>query len=344
MKKSILIFGLSISNLVNAQLTQLNEPIIGNSINMYVCDSNATSLSSITGNGITWDYSTIGAYPSKFKTIEVVDPTSTAQSSEFPTSAKATKIQNFITSYWTSTSNKRESQGFVFTEPTMGNIIANYSTDNEITMNYPFDFNSASITDIFSGKLKFTLGLAQNPNCSGSSISEIDGKGTLILSSNSTKTNVIRYKIADHTQSTISFGGNHSVDLYRTQYEYYEANSSLPIFTHTNVSLLIPDYNININSTLVLSSVQPNGFVGLDSKSINNFSIYPNPTKDNITLNGNFTLNASVTILDQFGRVIISKNNIVDGTILNVSDLKSGLYILEIENDGLKSKKSIVIQ
>ena len=102
----------SISNLVNAQLTQLNEPIIGNSINMYVCDSNATSLSSITGNGITWDYSTIGAYPSKFKTIEVVDPTSTAQSSEFPTSTKATKIQNFITSYWTSTSNKRESQGF----------------------------------------------------------------------------------------------------------------------------------------------------------------------------------------------------------------------------------------
>jgi hypothetical protein len=342
MKQILLFLALSTAISINAQLTQSNEPSIGNSITMYVCDSNATNMSSITGSGVTWDYSTIGAYPSKFKTIEIVDPSTTSQASTFTTSTKSTKIQNFITSYWTSTANSRTSQGFVFTEPTMGNIIANFSIDNETTMTYPFDYNS-SITDNFSGNLSFTLGIAQSPACSGSSASTIDGKGTLILSPTVTKTNVIRYKIADHTQSTISFGGNHSVDLYRTQYEYYEQNNNLPIFTHTNVTMLIPDYNININNSLVLSSVQPSGFVGINSTDLVDFTIYPNPTYEKITLSGVFNADSKIKILDQFGRTVFDSISLTNGMEINVTNFKKGIYFVEIENNGLKTKKSLVI-
>ena len=348
MKKQLLIASLAFASITNAQsLTQANEPSVGQNSTMYLCDSNATNLASVTGNTAVWDYSQLGKYTSQLRTINIIDPSTTTNASSFSGSTSAFQIQNFITTYSSSTSGGRNSQGFVFQEPTFGNVIAEYSSNNEILMSYPFAYSNTS-TDNFAGTLSFSIsGIPQNPSCTGTVTSTIDGQGSLTVG-NTTIPNVIRYRIEDHTLANVAFFGN--IEFIRTQYEYYDlANSNMPIFIHANAVLQnVGSTSPLINRSLVLSSIQPTNIVqpnaSITFNSLNNFNIYPNPTKGELNFNGEFSSDAQARLIDQTGREIIEASSLTNGSKIDLSTINKGLYIIEITNNGVKTTQNIVVE
>lgn len=75
----------------------------------------------------------------------------------------------------------------------------------------------------------------------------------------------------------------------------------------------------------------------------NNFSIYPNPVKAgyvNIKTTSNEAIN--VTVFDLLGKKVITKT--LSNNKLNVSSLKSGVYLLNIEQNGASTTKKLVIE
>jgi hypothetical protein len=79
-------------------------------------------------------------------------------------------------------------------------------------------------------------------------------------------------------------------------------------------------------------------------KELDIINVYPNPTSTilNISLSGNEM--TSISLYDNFGREIVNYNNI-SGFLFNidVSDISSGLYYLELVSlDGVISKKVLV--
>ncbi len=59
------------------------------------------------------------------------------------------------------------------------------------------------------------------------------------------------------------------------------------------------------------------------------FSIYPNPVNDQLTIQAENELsNATVVIMDLFGRVITEEKLNPQQTIINTSTLNSGVYFL----------------
>ena len=73
------------------------------------------------------------------------------------------------------------------------------------------------------------------------------------------------------------------------------------------------------------------------------FSIYPNPTKTgfvNIKTTSNAEVN--VTVFDLLGKKVITKT--LSNNKLNVSSLKSGVYLLNIEQNGASTTKKLVIE
>lgn len=71
------------------------------------------------------------------------------------------------------------------------------------------------------------------------------------------------------------------------------------------------------------------------------FSMYPNPASDVVRINSDE--DATIVIYDFFGRIV--KNNIKGGyQEINVSDLKSGTYVVEITTDGEKVTKRLSIR
>ena len=72
----------------------------------------------------------------------------------------------------------------------------------------------------------------------------------------------------------------------------------------------------------------------------NNFVIYPNPTYDNVTIESSG--NADIDIIEIHGRLIESLKIIDSKSLINLSKLSSGVYIMKIKTkDSIITKKII---
>ncbi len=332
MKLNLLLATSLITGAAFGQFTQTNEPAIGTSANLYVVDSNASNLASVTGSGVTWDYSGIAGYgAANSKTIAVVTP----PNSDFTGAQKAIQIPNFITTYFSSTATERVSQGFSFEDPSAGTIDVILDGNTEILMNYPFAVTN-TLTDAFSGNAHTTAVPMAIPT-TGSITASVDGSGTLKLSNTVTLNNVLRYKIVENATANAGFL---TVQINRTQFEYYDlANSSLPVFVHSQLTI---DMGTPTTQNLVMSKVLPTGTVGLNELGTVEFGLYPNPANESVTLSG-LSGNETISIVDLAGKTVFSTENSGATQTINVSDIKAGIYNVVVISNGSKTTKKLTI-
>ncbi len=64
----------------------------------------------------------------------------------------------------------------------------------------------------------------------------------------------------------------------------------------------------------------------------NSFSVYPNPAQDYIKLNSPFS-SYYIKIFDNTGKVVLKKQEVENEAFINVSNLQSGIYMLQILSD-----------
>lgn len=88
-----------------------------------------------------------------------------------------------------------------------------------------------------------------------------------------------------------------------------------------------------VNGTLSITDV-------LAAFETHGFKIYPNPTSDMLEIEG-FSKIKTVRLIDMEGRILLNETS----NTLEISDLKAGIYILEIEsNDGKKTSHRVIKQ
>lgn len=330
MKLNLLLATSLITGAAFGQFTQANEPTIGDTKNMYVVDSNYTNYAMTTGTGVTWNYSSIGTYPTPVtKQVSVITPQAPYASADF-----GIEIPNFVTGYYTSTASSRNCIGFTFQEPSVGAIDVILSTNDELVMNYPFAVNG-TLTDAFSGTADTPLGAIP---LTGNVNALVDGSGTLQLEG-TTISNVLRYKIIESATANAGPFGNIQMD--RIQYEYYDlANSSLPVFIHS--TLTITSGGSATTQKLVLSSVLPTGTASLEGNNSVAFGMYPNPANESLTFSG-LSGNETVSIVDMAGKTVLPAQNLTGSQTLNVSDIEAGIYNVVVIANGNKTVKKLTI-
>lgn len=346
MKKRLFFAAILSTSLVNAQsLTDLNEPTIGENTIMYSCDS-LDNLNSITGTGVTWDYTQLVGLNGQTQLMEVLYPTATAYTDSFPTSTKALSVQGSITNYFSSTSTERVSQGFVYEEPSLGTVIAMYDVDDQVVIQYPFA-NGDYFSDVFSGSISFYFNMQQNPVCNGNSLAAIDGQGTLLLPNAVTLTDVIRYKLIDTIFTVVDIGfGLMDIEFIRVQYEYFDvANSNLPVFIYTSILFQQQGATTPLGTqTIVVSAIEPDFQLGLSANTETAFTVYPNPSEGTINFKGDFTADATAKILDNSGRVVTTIESLKNGQSTDLSNLNKGMYIIVVQDNGSITNSTIVLR
>ena len=73
-------------------------------------------------------------------------------------------------------------------------------------------------------------------------------------------------------------------------------------------------------------------------------NVYPNPIKHNIMIeNINFTIN-SIDIYNVTGQLVMSEYVNSMNTVLNISDLEKGIYLLDIKSNNTSIKRKIIIE
>jgi hypothetical protein len=80
------------------------------------------------------------------------------------------------------------------------------------------------------------------------------------------------------------------------------------------------------------------GAVGIDEASSEGFSVYPNPTRDLLTiaLGGNVSGDVLVRVLDMSGRVVLESPYVVKGggsNTISLAGLQTGQYMIQLNTD-----------
>lgn len=318
MKKLLLVLILLPYGLCAQSFSSSNEAPIGSLLNLYLCDSNASSLASVVGNNVTWDYGQLAGVFGVTKDVEMLDASLNSNFTSFTGSTKVISVGGTLETFFSSGAG-RTSQGFVFNEVSLGSVVASWNLDQQNLMNYPFALGNM-VTDNFSGSI--TSSATGTVPSTGSSVSVYDGFGTLLLPGGNSYANVSRYHLKDSSVATV-FGT--AVSFVRNVYEYYDlaAANPLPIFMMVNVSVI--SALLNNSSTLVLSKDAPTTFVGIDETSYDNNIAYPNPAQGEIQIS-NLAVGTEYQVYNHIGQ--LASQGSYEGSI-NLNTLQKGLYFVK---------------
>ncbi|SFT46436.1 Por secretion system C-terminal sorting domain-containing protein [Lishizhenia tianjinensis] len=349
MKKNILLAALLLgTSYVGAQITQADEPAVGASINLYIIDSLAPEYENVTGNGVTWDYSTYGGYGASYaRLLENVDPASTPNASTYASSTSAMSLQDGLTRFSNSTATEANSQGFVFNEVSFGEMRLVLDADEAQIASYPMNV-SDQVIDSYAGTLYYSFnGIPTSSATIGTVSTTFDGEGTLMLAQGNTFNNVKRVTTIDTSVATIAAIGS-TLELVRRQYDYYDyATSKLPIFSIVYFKIKMQGATNPLSeSKVVLSSILPVGFVGVESVECPTgceTKVFPNPatSKLNVTVGED----AQVSIYSMTGELVTSRT-VKKGmdAKFDVSEYSQGVYLVKIEGNTTRKVERVVIQ
>ena len=80
--------------------------------------------------------------------------------------------------------------------------------------------------------------------------------------------------------------------------------------------------------------------LGVDGNNVNGMMIYPNPTKNNLTVNAEAM--TRITITNTLGQVVYDNNVNSDNEVVDMSQFDAGIYMVRIttENGSIVRKVS----
>lgn len=120
--------------------------------------------------------------------------------------------------------------------------------------------------------------------------------------------------------------------------DYYPQFQSYHFFNQT-IGYGCADGSIFKNSTGTLSTTNQ-----VDKKDI--IQIFPNPASNQVTISftENSSLSFSLEIIDNLGKKIFSKKNILENqTTINIASFAKGLYFIKVQNQEKKQIKKLII-
>lgn len=328
MKTLTFFFSFTVFSVFSQSFNQGNEASIGNIASLHLCDSNANILAGTVGNNVTWDFSQIAGIFGITKDVQVKDASLDANFAAFAGSTKVYDIGGTLLTFYTSTANDRTSQGFVFNEPSLGVVTAAWSSNSQVLMTYPYALGN-STSDNFAGTVNTTA--TGTIPATGTSMTTVDGAGTLMLPGNNTYNNVLRFHLKDSANAAV-FGS--PVTFVRDVYEYYDFTvGNLPIFITMTVTVNSPLFANS--STLILSKDLPTTFVGLNENQEAYYGVYPNPVSTELHVEG-LNNGTEYRIMNHLGQTVLIGNY---SNSIDVTNLSSGLYYVHINGQVLTVTK-----
>lgn len=320
--------------------TFADEAEINDATTMYAIDSNAVNYANLTGAGQTWDYSIYAGYSGNDKVIDVFDASTGAYAAEFPNSTHQLVIPGFSTMFYTLDANGKSSQGFVLPIDGLGDAIIDYNSNDQLLFEFPMTLGS-TVEDDFSGT--FTVN-GNSETATGESWVTVDGTGTLMLANGVTYEDVLRIKTVDTIYTSVNFGVPLPVTIAREQYEYYKASeSSFPLFSHSTFDVSNALFPLTFG--VVLSSVNPDSFVGLEESSAREFGLYPNPSTGVFTVSlPAIDSKSTIVVYNAIGNIVQSVKPASLDTTIDLSTEAKGVYFVKMHTEAESKTMKVIIR
>lgn len=284
----------------------------------------------------TWDFSGMTAID-QF-TTSIVDPTQQPGAESFPNATFANVIEGTgQVGFSRAANNKIEVVGLY--APTGIMTWPDPRTQLEFPMTY-----QASFSDTYERLAILGPGI-ENQEI-GSTTTLVDGSGTLITPSG-TYTNVLRLRIETTADLVTRVNGTvvSTIPFTDVSHVFVKAGFQAPL-----ASFISSDFSGQSTQSAVF---YVSSTLGLDAQDLfGEFTLYPVPAKDRLTLSFNLETNATVqfNLFAIDGRLIgqLSKQIFAQGANLVElelpSDVPTGVYMLQLQTDSGSETRKIVVE
>lgn len=331
MKNFYLILLSACSSVAFSQTTitkSANDYLVGNTINS--ANVLGTPDNSSTGSGVTFNNSSL---TSGTAVVASVATPSAAELTDFPGTTVKFDDGNGNSIFYKSSATQLEITGAGISGATL-----NFNADNAIFLKFPTAFSN-TYNDTARGT--FSNGTVSGL-FKGTITTTADATGTLLLGGDS-YSNILRiktvqsYNLYQTSDTTYVFSIG---TLTSTIYTYYDNINRYPLFTTTSATIMVPILGINQTTNAAVRQVTPTLATGNTSK--NDIKVYPNPVKDQLFFAGDLGNYSDVKIYSLDGKLV--KSGAISGNKLDVSNLSTGNYILELSSKSEKSKTIHIIK
>ena len=321
----------------HAQLTltkNSHEPTIGDIAKQIEFDS-TTALPKATGLNKTWDFSTLLLSQGATASTRTVVAASTVPSASLYPGATVVEDDgagNYVFYKSTNSPTQRfETLGF-------GGGLASFNYTNAMTqMTWPMSYGG-SFSDTYAGSFSVFI---VSGKVSGSIVTNATGTGTLKLPGGLVFTNVLQLKSTITSITTITSPTVTTETSITTSYIYFHASQKNPLLSISYNHGEEPTVSILLNQLVV---------TGLnDYTSEVEFSIYPNPAKEHISIELDNTQAepCTVEIYAATGQ-LIKKQEFGNQTTIQenipLTGLSGGIYLIKTRLGNKSSHKRLVIE
>lgn len=217
---------------------------------------------------------------------------------------------------------------------------------NDLDGNLLLIFDEVDLTNVSnpSVSLDFLLNINRNNPANGN----YEGDGTI----NESGHDRLRIYIKDLTnnEEIFLFDSTGSdlddfvpFDSNTGEYQLEWQSVSKDLTPNTTVQLVIEGRTNASDESFWFDNIVFDGAMGIHNQASKHFSIFPNPTsKGYVNIISETGRAKSVTVFDILGKEVIKKT--LNGTRLNVSDLKSGIYIIQVVEGKTSITNKLVIK
>lgn len=210
--------------------------------------------------------------------------------------------------------------------------------NSERVLTFPITMNNLSVDNF---RVNSYMAGTYPAHRSGTDSTEVVGYGTLNLPGSISYTNAMLVRTAQHYKDSVDYGGFYVVlNSDYTTYNFYVAGEEGSVATITSGT------NTLAGASQTASYSVNGASSGVESFDIsNNLSLYPNPADEYFTLtnNSNIDMNGyGYSIVNMNGQTV--KTGIINADNMNfdVSELASGLYVLNINSNDFNAAKRFI--
>ncbi|MBS1638318.1 MAG: T9SS type A sorting domain-containing protein [Bacteroidetes bacterium] len=322
-----------------------NDPVIGDSYTQNGLDTSNAMPNSTTGTSVTWNISGVSV-----NTVVTVTTYSTPSSGDISSYPGTTIVMNsggsnntYLKQSGTAPSGTLEVEGMY-----VSSLGASMTfTNSGVIAQYPISMGY-SMTDPIAGSV--SAGTVSG-TFSGDMITHADGTGTLNFNSGTAIVPNCLRVVTTMTANLSLLGGLVTGTLQQDMYNYFTSSSKYPVFTVQYTHVVIPA--ASVDQLTATAAIQPSIVLGINEQSAKNvnFTAYPNPTSDNVSLHFVLTNteNYTVEINNTLGQTVktVSLNNLQPGMYnenIDLTGLNKGIYFVKVKGTHAEGVQKILVQ
>lgn len=200
----------------------------------------------------------------------------------------------------------------------------------DVVYELPLNYEDQSTSD---SELLFTLPETFTYRLQQSRSNNVDGWGTINIWGQSFDVLRCRTEIEANDSIYINqFGFGFALDRpLSVEYKWLSPNYKVPILQITTTGGVV--------SSVLVADI----YTSVEENETSTFAMYPNPASDNFRINGDFTPNDLMTIVNAQGQIVYN-GNIPSSRTIDTSAFANGLYVVSIYGEKETMSKTLIIE